>query len=90
MTADEVKEMQLAIAGKDMSFKAEIKRFKGEKSSEEVQKLINQHKEEMNSFQKQLDLERERMRETLLAKVAARQRKGLVSSKMMKVLPALR
>ncbi|XP_033100284.1 uncharacterized protein PFB0765w-like isoform X2 [Anneissia japonica] len=77
MTADEVKEMQLAIAGKDVSFKAEIKRVKCEKSNEEVQKLINQHKEEMNSFQKQLDLEREKMRETLLAKVAARQRKGL-------------
>ncbi|XP_071944808.1 uncharacterized protein [Antedon mediterranea] len=77
MTADEVKEMQLAIAGKDVSFKAELKVIKDHTSKEEIQKYINQHKEDMNNFQRQLDVEREKMKEKLLEKVTARQRKGL-------------
>ena len=75
MSADEVKELQLALNQKAMDFKKKLKDSKGSLSSAETEKLIKEHRLEMDHLQEQLDAEKERMRRVLMEKMEARKRK---------------
>ncbi|XP_071805192.1 uncharacterized protein [Asterias amurensis] len=75
MSADEVKELQLALNQKAMDFKKKLKDSKGSLSSAEMEKLIKEHRLEMDHLQEQLDAEKERMRRVLMEKMEARKRK---------------
>ncbi|XP_038077461.1 uncharacterized protein LOC119745286 [Patiria miniata] len=76
LSADEVKDLQLALNQKAMDFKKRSKDAKGTMSADDTQRLIDEHKREMDLLQEQLDAEKERMRRVLMDKLEARRRKG--------------
>ncbi|XP_071494355.1 uncharacterized protein [Diadema antillarum] len=75
MDADEVKELQLAISKKQMTFSKMLPEIRSTKSKAEAQKFIDQHRQEMEEMQLQLDLEKARMKAALMAKLQARRKK---------------
>ncbi|XP_022090398.1 uncharacterized protein LOC110979145 [Acanthaster planci] len=76
LSADEVKDLQLALNQKAMDFKKQLKDAKGTLSPDETQRLIDEHRREMDALQEQLDAEKERMRRVLIDKLEARRRSG--------------
>ena len=86
MSADEVKDLQLALNQKAMDFKKQMKDSKDKLSPDETQRLIDEHRREMDLLQEQLDAEKERMRRVLMDKLEARRRKGQKVNKDIVVL----
>ncbi|XP_041480690.1 trichohyalin-like isoform X2 [Lytechinus variegatus] len=89
MSADEIKELQLAISRKDMNFRKKLKEIRASKSNAEAQKFIDQHRLEMDMMQSQLDLEKARMKAVLMAKLEARRKKGGTSDEADETEPPM-
>ncbi|PIK44853.1 putative trichohyalin [Apostichopus japonicus] len=74
LSADEVKELQLALNQRAISFKDELKDAKTKMSAGDCQRMIDRHRSEMEEMQSQLDEERDRMRQQLMTKLNQRKK----------------
>lgn len=81
LSADEVKELQLALNQRAISFKDELKDAKTKMSAGDCQRMIDRHRSEMEEMQSQLDEERDRMRQQLMTKLNQRKKITKVRTK---------
>lgn len=72
MTVEEIRQLEADLKRRQAQFEAELRDKKSQLSDEDYKKLIATHKQELNQLQQTLDGQKERQRQSLLDKLAAR------------------
>lgn len=74
LSATELQELEAELQEKQHKFEAELKEMKTKVSDEEYKRLIAEHKMELREMQEKLELQRQRQRQEMLDKLAARKK----------------
>ncbi len=72
MSPEEIQQLEMELEQRQAQFDAELQEKRGQLSEDEYKKLIESHKQEVTELREKLDFQRERQRQTLLEKLAAR------------------
>ena len=72
MTPEEIRHLEMELENRQAQFDADFHEKRSQLSEDEYKKLIESHKRELTEMKEKLDYQKERQRQTLLEKLAAR------------------
>ena len=72
MTPEEIRQLEMELENRRAQFDADFHEKRSQLSEAEYKQLIESHKRELTEMKETLDYQKERQRQTLLEKLAAR------------------